>query len=168
MWAEVDFDAAVINLPGERTKSRQPHIVPLSGRALAILRTLQDAAGASSRDHVFGRGARGFQGWSKSKAELDARNTAARKGHPLDWTLHDFRRSLSTTLHDRFAVPPHLVEAVLGHVSGHRAGVAGTYNKALYLDERRRALEHWGAHVIALVTGKPVEGKVMALPRKRH
>jgi hypothetical protein len=50
---------------------------------------------------------------------------------------------------------------ILGHVSGHQSGVAGTYNKAIYLDERRRALERWGAHIVELATGKPVKARVI-------
>src|SRR6516165_5090182 len=77
------------------------------------------------------------------------------------WTLHDFRRSVSTALHDRFGALPHVVEMILGHAGGHKGGVAGTYNKALYLEERRRALERWGAHLMELVSGKPVKGKIV-------
>ena len=57
-------------------------------------------------------------------------------------------------------MPPHVVEVILGHVSGHKAGVAGTYNKAIYLDERRDALERWGAHVMSIVSGKPATAKL--------
>jgi len=70
-------------------------------------------------------------------------------------------------LHDRFGVAPHVVEALLGHVSGHKAGPAGIYNKALYLDERRRALERWGAHLMELVEGTPRKAKVVQLGRRR-
>jgi len=44
-------------------------------------------------------------------------------------------------------VLPHIVEAVLNHVSGHKAGVAGIYNLALYRDEVRKALQAWSDHV---------------------
>ena len=47
-----------------------------------------------------------------------------------DWRLHDFRRTVSTVMHDKLEVFPHIVEAVLAHVDGHRRGVAGVYNKA--------------------------------------
>jgi hypothetical protein len=66
-------------------------------------------------------------------------------------------------LHERFDVPPHVVEVILGHVGGHKSGVAGTYNKAIYLDERRRALERWGAHIMELVTGKRAKASVVDL-----
>jgi integrase len=170
-WSEVDIDDATVTLPSSRTKSRREHIIPLSESALQILavqprRTNPDG---TPRDHVFGIGLdRGYSGWSKSKAELDARITKARHGKALDWRPHDFRRSLSTALHGkRFKVPPHIVEVILGHVSGHKAGVAGTYNKAIYLDERRDALERWGAHVTSIVSGKPPMAKVVRLRRIR-
>jgi hypothetical protein len=69
------------------------------------------------------------------------------------WTPHDFRRSLSTTMHEDLNIPPHIVEAVLGHVGGHKAGVAGIYNKSLYREDKRRALERWNAALMAVVNG---------------
>jgi hypothetical protein len=81
----------------------------------------------------FGHGAGPFSGFSRSKNDLDAKLGAALAPR----TPHDFRRSLSTTLHERFGVPPPIVETILDHVGGHKAGVAGVYNKASYLDQRR-------------------------------
>ena len=60
-----------------------------------------------------------------------------------------------------------MVEASWVTSSGHKAGVAGIYNKALYLEERRRALERWGAHVMELAEGTPRKAKVMQLRRRR-
>jgi hypothetical protein len=51
-------------------------------------------------------------------------------------------------------VTPHVIEALLNHVSGNRAGVAGIYNRALYAAEKRAALTLWGAHIGALVAGE--------------
>jgi len=164
--SEVDLEDATITLPPPRTKNRCEHVIPLSAPALELLAAQPRRSGADGtpRDHVFGNGVdRGYQGWSKSKAELDARIA----GRAKDWVLHDFRRALSTALHDRFAVPPHVVEAILGHISGHKAGVAGTYNKAAYLDDRRRALERWGAHMMELVEGTPRKAKVVHLKQRR-
>jgi len=155
-WHEVDLEAAEIRLPAERCKNKRPHTILLSEPALAILaKRLRN-----ERGYVFGRGAFGFQGWSHCKEMLNARVPNVK-----DWVLHDLRRLISTAMHDRLGVPPHVVEAVLGHV-GHRSGVAGTYNKALYVDERRRALARWGEHVLGIVTGKAMKAKVVNL-RKR-
>ena len=168
-WSEVDLGDATITLPPARTKNRREHIIPLSEPALALLAAQPRRTGADGapRDHIFGNGAeRGFQGWSKSKAELDAR--IAETGHRVKgWVLHDFRRALSTALHERFNVAPHVVEAILGHVGGHKAGVAGTYNRALYLDERATALERWGAHIMELAGTAPRKAKVVQLRRRR-
>ena len=142
-WSEVDLDTATIELSATRTKSRREFIVPLSPRAVAILRKRKRQEG---RDIVFGRGENGFRDWSGSKSELDAELKGV-----APWVLHDFRRSLSTTAHERFEAMPHVVEALLGHVSGHQGGVAGKYNKAAYLDQRRRALQRWADHIAGLL-----------------
>jgi hypothetical protein len=52
---------------------------------------------------------------------------------------------------DRLGVLPYIVEAVLNHISGHKAGVAGVYNRAQYEGEMREALERWADHISALV-----------------
>jgi len=46
-------------------------------------------------------------------------------------------------------VQPHVIEAALNHVSGHKAGVAGIYKRSTYAAEKRAALELWGKHLIA-------------------
>ena len=168
-WSEVDLYAKTITLPPARTKNRREHVIPLSKQAFAILaaQPRRSEADGSERDHIFGHGVgRGYQDWSGSKADIDVRITAARKGRGLDWTLHDFRRSLSTALHERFSVLPHVVEIILGHVGGHKGGVAGNYNKAIYLDERRRALAQWATHIDQLVTAATAGAKVVKLRRR--
>ena len=54
-----------------------------------------------------------------------------------------------------------MVEAIVNHISGSKAGVAGVYNRASYLAEKRQSLELWGAHVTALVAGR--ESNVVAM-----
>jgi hypothetical protein len=66
------------------------------------------------------------------------------------------RRSFVTHVSERGFAQPHVVEAIVNHVSGAKAGVAGTYNRAAYAAEKRQALELWGAHVLALVNGTNV------------
>jgi hypothetical protein len=83
-------------------------------------------------------------------------------GKRPNWVLHDFRRLFSTVAHGRLGIQPHIVEAVLAHV-GHRAGVAGTYNKADYIDEKRRALQRWAQYVAMVTTGEAAPGKVVKL-----
>jgi len=158
-WPELDSVAEQWILPGARTKNHREHILPLVAGAVALLPPRR-----LGRDYVFGDGPRregdkhrGFSGWSKPKAALDARILAARKkvdadAKPLShWTVHDLRRTAATVMADRLGVLPHIVEAILNHVSGHRAGVAGVYNRALYQVEMRDALERWTQHLLGIV-----------------
>jgi hypothetical protein len=47
---------------------------------------------------------------------------------------------------------PHIIEAILNHVSGHRAGVAGIYNRARYEGEMRQALQRWADHIHSITS----------------
>ena len=143
-WSEIA--GGQINLPPNRTKNGKAHFVPLSQAALALL------PARTGRDHVFGRGdgSDGFAGWSAAKAALDKRlgDTVA------PWRLHDLRHAMSTGMHE-MGVAPHVVEAVINHISGHKAGVAGRYNHANYTAERKAALDMWAAHILSLVAKRP-------------
>ena len=112
--------------------------MPLTPAALAILPPPTDASGS------LGAARAEFQGWSDAKALLDARAQVA------EWRTHDLRRTVATGLAN-LGVLPHVIEAVLNHVSGHRAGVAGIYNRATYAKEMREALERWADHVAEMI-----------------
>ena len=138
-------------MPAGRTKNHRAHVVPLSDEALALLPQRRDG-----RELMFGHREGGFSGWSKAKAELDDRIAAARKlageRKPMPpWVLHDLRRSFVTHVSEHNFAQPHVVEAIVNHVSGHRAGVAGVYNRAAYAAEKRQALEAWGKRVAEIV-----------------
>lgn len=89
-------------------------------------------------------GERGIGAWSYAKRRLDA--ACGVKG----WVIHDLRRTLATGL-QKLGIPVPVTETVLGHTSGSRGGIVGVYQKHNYADEKRAALEAWGAHVMALV-----------------
>jgi integrase len=159
------FNIKAIELAAERTKNKRPHIVPLSAQATAILAAQQrrvDGNGAL-REFVFGIGQRGFSGFSRCKERLDQRITKELGSELLHWTPHDLRRTMSTLLNDRLGILPHVVEAILNHVSSQgsgKSGVGGVYNKALYLRERVEALALWAEHVDAVVNGKTIDNVV--------
>jgi integrase len=144
-WAEIELDA--IRLPPARTKNGQEHLLPLSPQAAAILAARREAAPAG--DFVFAPAAP-FNCWSDSKRRLDDEIA----GFVAPWRIHDLRRTAATGMAN-LGVAPHIVEAVLNHVSGHKAGVAGIYNRARYLIETRAALCRWADHVAAIVTDPP-------------
>jgi integrase len=152
-WSELDLENGILRLPGERTKNRRPHALPLPPMVLDIIATVPRMVG---RDHLFGeRSDHGFT-QLRAKRDLDARLG----GKVAEWTLHDLRRSCATGMAD-IGVQPHIIEVVLNHVSGHKAGVAGTYNRSVYEREVKAALAMRADHVRALVEGG--EKKVVQL-----
>jgi len=77
------------------------------------------------------------------------------------WRLHDLRRTAATRMAD-IGVQPHIIEAVLNHISGHKAGVAGVYNRSAYTREVKNALAIWADHVASIVSGE--ERKIIQFP----
>ena len=133
-WSEIDFSTGAINLPGDRTKNKRPHVIPLSSAARALLTKLPRV-----RDAVFE-----FTAWAYQKDLLDKRSGVR------GWTIHDIRRTVATGMAD-IGVAPHIIEQILNHQSGHKGGVAGIYNRANYAAEKAAALARWDKHVSALV-----------------
>lgn len=154
MWQEIvglGSKEARWEIPGSRTKNHREHIVPLSRAAVAALKRRRKADDGST---VFGVDDKPLSGYSKAKRALDARVAAIAKAldkpAPAEWTWHDLRRTMVTQMNE-MGIAPHIVEAVVNHISGAaKAGVAGVYNRALYLPERRQALEAWAEYVCRL------------------
>ncbi len=140
--SELSDDLSTLHLPGTRTKNGRPHVVYLSPLAREVLRSVTPIEGCP---YVFSTNGRTpVSGFSKAKARLDFLMTVQ------DWRLHDLRRIAATGMAG-LGVPPHIVEAALNHVSGAKAGVAGTYNVEAYSEERKVALDGWAAHVENIV-----------------
>jgi integrase len=130
-WSEIDLNRKMIVLPAERAKNGRQHELPLSTQALAIIDGLPRR---NTADFLFAK--RGFTNWDGAKQELDKRLGIA------PWRLHDLRRSCATHLGE-LGVLPHVVEQALNHVSGAKAGVAGTYNRSKMSDAVREGLQRW-------------------------
>jgi integrase len=175
-WREVETDAGTVplwTLPAARSKNGLPHEIPLGLTLVSLLPARREANPA-----IFGETGGGFAGWSRCKARLDARmqkrlrqDFAEHHGRvPREteavlkpWVLHDVRRTVSTWMNEN-GVEPHVVEAVLNHVSGSaRRGVAGTYNKAVYRAQKATALATWEAHVRALAGLPALAEKIVTL-----
>ena len=95
-------------------------------------------------DPLFGKG--GFREWWRAKVELD-------KALNLPKSTRTILEGPSSPALAEIGVAPHIVEAVVNHVSGHKGGVAGVYNKAKYSAEKRAALQRWADHVERIVAG---------------
>ena len=140
-WQELNLEQAIWSLPSERTKNGLPHDVPLPPAALSIL---SDIAVRDEKLILFGRGNNTFSGWSRCKRRLDERSGIE------GWRLHDLRRTSVTGMAE-IGIQPHVIEAVVNHISGHKGGIAGVYNRASYAEEKRDALKRWSDHVMSLI-----------------
>jgi integrase len=137
-WSEIDLERNLIVFGAERIKNKRQHELPMSAQVRAILADYPRSGG----EFVWGRR---WSSWSRSKANLDGKLDGM-----AEWRLHDLRRTAATQMAE-LGVLPHIIGAVLNHVSGHRAGVAGIYNRARYADEMRLVLQRWADHIDGLM-----------------
>ena len=142
--SELSDDLATWSIPSSKTKNRRPFALPLPPLARTLITAVPTAG-----DLVFTTdGTHQVAVGSKIKRRLDA----AMQIPP--WRIHDLRRTAATGMAE-IGIAPHIVEACLNHISGHKAGVAGVYNRAAYGPEKKAALERWAAHIEGLVSGRP-------------
>jgi integrase len=149
-WSEIDFDNAVWRIAAERMKMRREHLVPLSRQAIEVLRELHPLTGG---------GRYVFPGRTPARSMSQNAILAAlrRMGYRTDeMTAHGFRTMASTLLNERgwFA---DAIERQLAHAE--QDEVRGAYNRAEYLDERRRMMQSWADYLDGLLTG----GKLISL-----
>jgi integrase len=153
---ELDLDGAAVRLPAARTKVKEGRTIPLSPPAVAILAALPRLAGPYL---LSATGERPWCDFPRSKRYLDARLPGM-----APWVLHDIRRSVATGL-QRLGARLETIEAVLGHVSGSRRGIVGTYQRHAFEAEARQALDAWGRHIEALLSG--ARNNVVAISARR-
>jgi integrase len=137
-WSEID--GGTWTLSKERTKNGRQHEVPLSRQALYLLK----GTPRISDRFVFSYDAKPFNGFSKSKARLDA--ACGVDG----WTIHDLRRTAASGM-AKLGVSLVVIEKVLNHVSGSLAGIVGVYQRHEFAEQKCAALQQWADHVEQLV-----------------
>ena len=130
-WRDIDFVARTFTIP--RTKNGQPHAVPLSDQAIALLREIgpgkpEEPVFASRLGKPLADGA-----WDKATKEIqEASETSG-------WHRHDLRRTGATMLGEMGELPD-IIEAALNHVSI-RSPLAATYNRSRYRPQVAAALQ---------------------------
>lgn len=157
-WSELDRGARQWVIPRERTKNRREHLVPLNQAAIATLDNLAGVAGETEDERkwprsglVFSHGkGKQISGFSKAKARLDKMLTATTEPPVRPWRQHDLRRTVATNM-QRLGVRFEVTEAILNHVSITQGGIISVYQRHDWLDEKRSALDAWGAKVLAMI-----------------
>jgi integrase len=177
-WAEFDLPKREWTIPAARMKGRtskaRPHVVPLTDDMMEILNRLPRFKHGSylfSLNH--GTKAVWMSTWVKRRLDVHMRRTlkalARSRGDDLvdrdplpPWTNHDIRRSVRSQL-SRLKIPEEVREAVLAHV---RPGIKGVYDHHDYIDEKREALQLWGARLKGIVNPQP--SNVVKLRKAKH
>jgi integrase len=133
-WDEIDFDGRIWTLPPVRTKAAREHRIPLSDRALALLREME---AARAGDYVF-RGQRRGRPLSPMGFEMLLRRINS------PYTTHGFRSSFRDWAGNETHFPRELAEHALAHVIGDRAEQACRRSDAL--QRRRELMDAWARH----------------------
>ncbi|MEO7916457.1 MAG: tyrosine-type recombinase/integrase [Dokdonella sp.] len=141
-WDEMDLESAEWRIPGSRMKMREVHIVPLSTQAVAIFRELQAITGSGRLVFPSVRTA------DRPMSENTVTGALRRLGYTgKDMTAHGFRALASTRLNE-LGYPVDHIERQLAHAE--RNKVRAAYNRAQYLDERRRMMQSWADYLDGL------------------
>ena len=147
-----EVSGSLWTIPAARAKNGNAHLVPLSPAVQTLFEAQPTIEGSTlffpSRSHM----ERGASGFSKALTTLHERMQPdeGERTPFARFTLHDLRRTMATGM-QRLGVPMPVVEAILNHVSGSRAGVAGVYQRHDYAKEKRTALEAWSTELAAIV-----------------
>ena len=134
-WEEIDMEAAVWIVPGERTKTGKPHRVPLSSRALEVL---AEAAEYRDRTGLVFPSARGLVMSDMTLSKLI-------KELGIDAVPHGFRSSFRMWSAERTSTPREVCEFALGHVVGDEAERA--YQRSDLFERRRELMGQWAAYL---------------------
>jgi integrase len=131
-WSEIDLDKKIWAVPAARMKAGREHRVPLSPRAVVILRKLENLK----------TGAFVFPGQTRDKPLSNmAMEMVLSRMKVDDATVHGFRSSFRDWAGNVSSFPREIVETALSHVIGDKAEQA--YRRSDALDKRRKLMEAW-------------------------
>ena len=134
-WAEFDLETATWEIPGERMKTKRPHRVPLSKRALEIL---EEASRYADNSGLVFPSVTG-------KALSDSTVSKLLREHDIGCVPHGMRSSFRQWAAERTNQPREVCELALAHVNSDR--VEAAYQRSDLFDLRRRLMEQWAAYV---------------------
>lgn len=139
-WEEIDLKRAEWNIPAERMKAKKAHRVPLSARAMEILKAAQalsNKAGSTS-DLV-------FPGTKPGRPLSDMTLTKLVKAMGYDVHVHGFRSTFKVWAQERTTYPREVSEAALAHSIKDKAEAA--YARSDLFDRRRMLMRTWADRV---------------------
>lgn len=148
-WAEIDLDNAEWNIPAEKMKMREPHLVPLASQAVAILREVEALTGQGR--YVFPSARTGERPMSNNAVLAALRRMNYAKD---EMSGHGFRAMARTILDEVLGVRPDFIEHQLAHAVRDPNGRA--YNRTAHIVERRKMMQAWADYLDRLKAGVEV------------
>lgn len=148
-WVEIDLDKGEWNIPAEKMKMRQPHLVPLASQAAAILREVRALTGQGR--YVFPSARTGERPMSNNAVLAALRRMGYDKE---EMSGHGFRAMARTILDEVLGVRPDYIEHQLAHAVRDPNGRA--YNRTAHVAERRKMMQQWADYLEKLKTGAEV------------
>jgi integrase len=146
LWPEIDLGSKLWTVPAGRIKGGKEHKVPLSDRALAILKGLPDE---KEKGNPFI-----FMGTRKGLSNMSM-PVLLRRMNYQNITVHGFRSTFRTWAAEMTGYPNHVVEMALAHVIGSK--VERSYQRGALLDKRRRLMAEWSKYC----SGPTITGEVV-------
>ncbi len=144
-WAEINCEAEQWEIPAEKMKTRQPHIVPLCSQALNLLRELYPLTGRGRFVFASPRGA------SRCLSENGVRTALRTIGFDNEaMTPHGFRATARTILDEVLGYRVDWIEHQLAHAVKDANGRA--YNRTAHLEGRARMMQGWANYLDKLKT----------------
>lgn len=144
-WQEINWEESQIELPGAKMKTDEPHIIPLSRQAMAILKDLDQSPRRGN--YVFP----GARGASRPLSENGVRTALRTMGYDNDtMTPHGFRAMARTLLDEQLGYRIEWIEQQLAHAVRDIHGRA--YNRTKHLEQRRKMMQHWADYLDQLRT----------------
>ena len=142
-WAEVDLEQKQWCIPSEKMKMRQPHMVPLSLQALAILKEIKPLTGSGK--YVFPCQRSNARPMSNMALLAALRRIGYTKEQ---MTPHGFRAMARTLLDEVLQIRPDFIEHQLAHAVRDPNGRA--YNRTAHLKERQKMMQSWADYLDGL------------------
>lgn len=138
-WQEIDFEKKMWIIPAEKMKMRREHRVPLSSQCMGILENQQ----GFDRKWIFPSVRKG-----KCLSEAGVLSAIRSMGYEKDrMCAHGFRAMASTLLNE-LGYRPDIIEISLAH--GDENKVRAVYNRAEYMEERRKMMQEWADYLDGL------------------
>jgi len=148
-WVEIDLDKGEWNIPAEKMKMRQQHLVPLASQSVTILREVKALTGQGR--YVFPSARTGERPMSNNAVLAALRRMGYDKE---EMSGHGFRAMARTILDEVLGVRPDYIEHQLAHAVRDPNGRA--YNRTAHVVERRKMMQQWADYLEKLKAGAEV------------